>query len=321
MKKKVLIAGGAGFIGTHLSKKLLDKGYEICCIDNLISGSKENIEYLSKSKLFNFIQKDVCKLEINEFRKGFDFIYHLASPASPNHHSPISYHSLPYQTMMANTLGTDKLLKIAKENNSLFLFASTSEIYGDPLQHPQEETYFGNVNTTGPRSVYDEAKRFGETLTSYYWTRENVNSRIARIFNTYGPRMHKDDMRMVIRFIQQALKNEQITVFGDGTQTRSICYIEDLIEGLVRLMEYPDTNKQIVNLGSTEEHTVREYAEIIKRLTNSESEIIFIEPLPENDPMKRKPNISKAKKLLNWEPTISLEKGLKYMISWVKNNL
>jgi len=247
-----------------------------------------------------------------------DALFHLASPASPNHHSKLSYHALPMETMLVNTRGTMELLKFAERNKAKFLFASTSEAYGDPEVHPQPEEYRGNVSTTGPRAVYDEAKRFGETITSYFWREREVDARIVRIFNTYGPRLSKDDMRMISIFIQQALKQEKITIFGDGQQTRSLCYIDDLVEGLIRLMFYPDTKGQVVNLGSTDEHTIHEYATIVKELTHSQSEIVNSEELPEDDPVKRRPDITKAKKLLNWEPKVPLKEGLEKLIESYK---
>lgn len=219
---------------------------------------------------------------------------------------------------MVNTLGTLELLKFAEKNNAKFLFASTSEAYGDPLEHPQKEEYRGNVSTTGPRAVYDEAKRFGETITSYFWREKDVNARIVRIFNTYGPNMHKDDLRMIARFIMQALANEPITIFGDGSQTRSLCYVDDLIEGLSRLMFYEHTRGEVVNLGNPEEHTVIEYAQIVKELTNSSSEIVHTEDLPKDDPLRRCPDITKAKNLLQWEPKVTLNDGLMKMIEYVK---
>lgn len=313
---KVLIAGGAGFIGSNLSKKFLNEGHEVIVVDNFSTGNKKNIEELQENSSFTMLDYDV----INPLPEDIEAeaVFHLASPASPNHHSKISYHALAMETMMVNTTGTLNLLKFAESNHASFLFASTSEIYGDPLEHPQKEEYRGNVSTTGPRSVYDEAKRFGETLTSYYWREKGVNARIARIFNTYGRNMHKDDLRMIVRFIQQALTNAPITIFGDGMQTRSLCFIDDLTEGLSRLMFYENTNQQIVNLGNPEEHTVLEYAEIVKNLTESNSEIIFSEELPKDDPLKRCPDIGKARSLLSWEPQIGLEEGLATMIAYVK---
>ncbi len=313
---KILVAGGAGFIGSNLSRKLLDEGNEVIAVDNLISSSESNISTLLTNSAFKFVNHDVTKPLPEDL--SAEVVFHLASPASPNHHSRISYHSLPMETMMVNTVGTMELLKFAQKNNAKFLFASTSEAYGDPLEHPQKEDYRGNVSTTGPRAVYDEAKRFGETITSYFWREKGVDARIVRIFNTYGPNMHKDDMRMIARFIMQALANEPITIFGDGSQTRSLCYIDDLIEGLSRLMFYENTKGEVVNLGNPEEHTVIEYAKIVKELTGSTSEIVHTEDLPQDDPMRRCPDITKAKNLLQWEPQVSLNDGLLKMIEYVK---
>lgn len=311
-----LVAGGAGFIGSHLCKQLLEEGYRVICVDNLLTGSQQNIQRLLDHPHFTFLQHDVTETLPDHITA--DAVFHLASPASPNHHSKLSYHALPMQTMMVNTEGTHRLLEFSEKNNASFLFASTSEAYGDPLVHPQDEEYRGNVSTTGPRSVYDEAKRFGETLTAYYHRNKQLDARIVRIFNTYGPHMAKDDMRMAITFIQQALSNKPITVFGDGKQTRSLCYVSDLVDGLVRLMFYPQTAGEVVNLGSSEEHTVLEYATMIKELIKSDSEIVFSEGLPTDDPMRRRPDITKAKRLLNWEPTVQLSQGLEKLIEYVK---
>ncbi len=313
---KIIVTGGAGFIGSHLCDRLLDEGHEVVAVDNLLTGSAKNLEHQVKNSKFRLIKHDVTKpLPVN---LESDALFHLASPASPNHYSKLSYHALPLETMLVNTQGTLELLKFAQKNKAKFLFASTSEVYGDPLEHPQKEDYNGNVSTTGPRSVYDEAKRFGETLVAYAWRTKDLDVRIARIFNTYGTRMLKDDMRMVIRFVNQALEGKPITVFGDGSQTRSFCYVDDLVEGLLRFMFYPNTKGEVVNLGSSEEHTVLEYAKIIKDLTKSKSEIVFSEKLPQDDPKKRRPDISKAKKLLNWEPQVSLQEGLKKIIEYFK---
>ncbi len=314
---KILIAGGAGFIGSNLTKKLLDEGHEVVAIDNLLSSSEANLRKLEENPSFRFVHHNV----INPIPEDIsaELVFHLASPASPNHHSKISYHALPMETMMVNTTGTLELLKFCQKNNAKFLFASTSEIYGDPLEHPQKEEYRGNVSTTGPRAVYDEAKRFGETLTSFFWREKGVDARIARIFNTYGPNMHKDDLRMIVRFIIQALKNEPITLFGDGSQTRSLCYIDDLAEGLTRLMFYENTRGEIINLGNPEEHTVMEYAQMVKRLTDSHSDIVQSEELPKDDPTRRCPDITKAKNILSWEPKVGLEDGLLKMIQYVKD--
>lgn len=316
---KILIAGGAGFIGSHLSKRLLDEGNDVICVDNLLSGSENNIHNLTQNERFTFIKHDVTNPLPDEVTA--DIVFHLASPASPNHHSEISYHALPMETMLVNTVGTIELLKFAEKNNAKFLFASTSEVYGDPLEHPQKEEYRGNVSTSGPRAVYDEAKRFGETITSYFSREKNVDARIVRIFNTYGENMQKSDLRMLVNFVMQALKNEPITVFGDGTQTRSLCYVGDLVEGLIRLMFYDNTSGQIVNLGNPEEKSVNDYARLVKEATNSTSEIVHSEDLPADDPHKRCPDITKAKELLQWEPQVSFEQGLAKMIAYVKEEL
>lgn len=317
---KILIAGGAGFIGSHLCKRLLDDGNEIYCVDNLLTGNKDNILPLLENPLFHFIHHDVTQ----SFSEGendlseIHAIFHLASPASPNHHSRLSYHALPMETMMVNTVGTHSLLQLAEKHKAAFLFASTSEAYGDPIEHPQREEYRGNVSTIGPRSVYDEAKRFGETLTAYYWREKGVNARIVRIFNTYGPNMHKEDKRMIVNFIFSALHNQPITVFGDGSQTRSLCYVDDLVEGLIRLMFYDNTKGTVVNLGNEEERTVMEYATLVKQLVTSTSEVVTSEALPQDDPLKRKPDITRARQLLGWEPHVPLEEGLLKTIAYFK---
>jgi len=313
---KVIVTGGAGFIGSHLCEALLEKGHEVSCIDNLLTSSEENISQLKDNSQFKFINHDVIQPLPDDL--SADYVFHLASPASPNHHSKISYHALPMETMQVNTTGTLNILRFAEAKNAKFLFTSTSEVYGDPLEHPQKEEYRGNVSTTGPRSVYDESKRFGETLVSYFWREKNLDARIARIFNTYGPRMRKDDMRMISIFITEALANKPITIFGDGEQTRSLCYISDTVEGLMRLMFTENTKGEVVNIGSANEHTVLEYAEIVKKLTDSTSETIFSENLPEDDPLRRRADITKAKQLLDWEPKVSLEEGLRKMIEDVK---
>ncbi len=318
----ILITGGAGFIGSHLCKRLLKDDNNVYCIDNLSTGSMDTIKPLKAHLRFTFIHADVTKdLPPNSLPDHIDYIYHLASPASPNHHSSISYHALPMETMMVNTVGTHAMLELAKKYHARFLFTSTSEIYGEPLENPQKESYRGNVSTTGPRSVYDEAKRFGETLVAYYQRELEVDTRIARIFNTYGPHMSDKDMRMSVLFMQQALKNEPITIFGDGTQTRSLCYVDDLVNGLVIFMEKNGLSGEIINMGSTDEKTVLEYAQLIKSIAHSESEISVTEKLPEDDPKQRKPDITKAKELLGWEPTTSIEDGLKKTIDTIRTNL
>ncbi len=314
---KVIVTGGAGFIGSHLCEVLLSMNHDVVCVDNLLTGSEENIAHLKSNTQFEFINHNV--IEPLPDSLSAEFIFHLASPASPNHHSDISYHKLPMETMMVNTTGTHNVLKFAEAKHARFLFTSTSEVYGDPLEHPQKETYRGNVSSIGPRSVYDEAKRFGETLVSYYWRDKGLDARIVRIFNTYGPRMSKADMRMISIFINQALENKPITIFGDGKQTRSLCYVSDTVDGLTKMMFAENTMGEVVNIGSSDEHTVLDYAEIVKRLTKSTSEIIFSEQLPEDDPLRRKADISKAKEMLGWAPIVPLEEGLKKMIEFNKN--
>lgn len=314
-----LVAGGAGFIGSHLCKNLLDNNYKVICIDNFLTGDKGNVESLLENPNFKLVEHDITKPLDNIEFGSLDFIFHLASPASPNHHSLISYHALPLETMLVNTTGTLELLKLTKKHNAKFLFTSTSEVYGDPIEHPQSEEYRGNVSTIGPRSVYDESKRFGETLVSYFIREKNLDGRIARVFNTYGPGMLKKDKRMTIEFITQALENKPITIFGDGNQTRSLCYIDDLVDGLTLLMFKENTMGEVVNLGSEDEHSVLEYANLIKKLSGSKSNLKFSESLPVDDPHKRKPDISKAKSLLNWFPKIEIEEGLLKTIEYFKS--
>lgn len=311
-----LVAGGSGFIGSNLCQKLLRDGYRVICVDNLLTSSEENVAALKENQNFSFIKHDITKpLALEE---KVDAVFHLASPASPNHHSSISYHALPLETMLANTTGTFRLLELAEKNNAKFLFASSSEIYGDPLEHPQKEEYRGNVSTTGPRSVYDEAKRFGETITAYFGREKQADVRIARIFNTYGPKMMKADMRMIVMFIVQALEGKPITVFGDGSQTRSLCYVDDTVDGLSKLMFSEGTKGEVVNIGSADEHSVLDYANLVKQLTASASEIVFSEELPQDDPVKRRPDIEKAKKILSWKPKVSLEEGLSRTIQYLR---
>jgi dTDP-glucose 4,6-dehydratase len=309
-KKRVLITGGAGFIGSHLAEFLLHKGFSVICMDNLITGSIDNISSLY-NKDFLFIHHDVTNYIFID--KDLDYILHFASPASP-----VDYLEYPIQTLKVGSLGTHKTLGLAKDKKATFLLASTSEVYGDPQVHPQAETYWGNVNPIGPRGVYDEAKRFAEALTVAYHRYHNVDIRIARIFNTYGPRMRLNDGRAIPTFIAQALQGEDITVYGDGKQTRSFCYISDLIDGLYRLMmsdySWP------INLGNPAEKNILELAEIIVKLTKSKSRVVFC-PLPEDDPKVRQPENSLAQKMLKWEPKVSLEDGLKETIEYFKKIL
>ncbi len=310
MEKTVLITGGAGFIGSHLCDFLLNKNFKIICVDNLITGNKKNIEHLSNNQNFKFINQDISKhITINE---NLDYILHLASPASP-----VDYQKIPIQTLKVGSLGTHNTLGLALTKKAKYLLASTSEVYGDPLVNPQPETYWGNVNPIGVRGCYDESKRFAEALVMAYHRIHNVDIRIARIFNTYGPRMSKDDGRVVPNFITQAVSNKPLTIYGDGKQTRSFCYINDLIEGIYRLMM--SNINEPVNLGNPEEHTILEFAEKIKKITKSKSKIVF-KDLPIDDPRVRCPDISKAKKILNWEPKFTLGNGLKETIEFFKQN-
>ena len=310
MEKTILITGGAGFIGSHLCDFLLNKNFKIICVDNLITGNKKNIEHLSNNQNFKFINQDISKhIAINE---NLDYILHLASPASP-----VDYQKIPIQTLKVGSLGTHNTLGLALVKKAKYLLASTSEVYGDPLVNPQPETYWGNVNPIGVRGCYDESKRFAEALVMAYHRIHNVDIRIARIFNTYGPRMSKDDGRVVPNFITQAVSNKPLTIYGDGKQTRSFCYINDLIEGIYRLMM--SNINEPVNLGNPEEHTILEFAEKIKKITKSKSKIVF-KDLPIDDPRVRCPDISKAKKILNWEPKFTLGNGLKETIEFFKQN-
>jgi len=305
---RVLITGGAGFIGSHLCDFMLEKGHEVICMDNLITGSTDNIAHLAGRKGFNFIKHDVTEYLFVEGK--LDWVLHFASPASP-----IDYLELPIQTLKVGAMGTHKALGLAMNKKAKFLLASTSEVYGDPMVHPQHEDYWGNVSPTGPRGVYDEAKRFAEAITIAYYRYHKLDVRIARIFNTYGPRMRPFDGRVVPAFINQALRNEPITVFGDGKQTRSFCYISDMLEGFYKLIE-SDENYP-VNLGNPEEMTINQFAQIILELIDTKSEIIYKE-LPVDDPHIRQPDIAKAKKVLQWEPKISLREGLQETINYFK---
>lgn len=298
--KRILVTGGSGFLGSYLCEKLLERGEEVICMDNFFTGSKENIKHLIGDPNFEIIRKDVTEpiyIEVDE-------IYNLACPASPIH-----YQKDPVQTVKTCVHGAINMLGLAKRTGAKILQASTSEIYGNPIIHPQVESYWGNVNPVGLRSCYDEGKRCAETLFHAYWLKYSMPIKIIRIFNTYGPRMHPQDGRVVSNFILQALKNEPITIYGDGSQTRSFCYRDDLIEGMIKMME---TDKEVtgpINLGNPGEFTILQLAEMVKELTGSKSEIIF-EPLPSDDPVQRKPDISKAKEILHWEPKVSLREGL-----------
>lgn len=302
-------------MGSYLCGKLLELGHQVTCIDNLLTGSEKNIEEFKSNPNFKFLNQDagdVDKMEIDQ-------IYHLASPASPNKNSPKSYHAHPFETMAVNTAATWRLCELAVKKNAKFLFASTSEIYGDPKEHPQKEQYRGNVSTTGPRSIYDEAKRFGETITAAFVRERGLNARIIRIFNTYGPKMALDDGRVVIEFIQAAMNNEPFKIFGDGKQTRSFCYVSDMVEGIITAMDKGQKG-EVYNLGNPNEFSILELAEKIKELTGSTSEMQF-QDLPEDDPKQRCPEITKAKTRLGWDPQIHLEEGLKRLIDYLKQFL
>jgi len=308
LKKRVLVTGGAGFLGSHLCEKLLDERIEVLCVDNFFTGAKQNIAHLLDNPYFELIRHDVTfplYLEVDE-------IYNLACPASPIH-----YQNDPVQTTKTSVHGAINMLGLAKRLKIKILQASTSEVYGDPDIHPQPESYRGNVNCIGPRSCYDEGKRCAETLFFDYRRQHNLQIKVARIFNTYGPRMHPNDGRVVSNFILQALRNDPITVYGNGGQTRSFCFVDDLIEGLVRLMDTPPDVTGPINIGNPVEFTILELAEKVIELTGSESKIIF-ETLPEDDPMQRKPDISLAEKELNWRPKIQLEQGLLKTIEYFK---
>jgi dTDP-glucose 4,6-dehydratase len=308
---RVLITGGAGFIGSHLCERFLADGAEVICMDNFLTGTPDNIAHLFSNARFTFIQQDVTNYI---YVKGpLDAILHFASPASP-----VDYLELPIQTLKVGSLGTHKALGLAKEKGARFLLASTSECYGDPLVHPQNEDYWGNVNPIGPRGVYDEAKRFAEAMTMAYHRTHGVATRIVRIFNTHGPRMRLRDGRVVPNFIAQALRGEAMTVYGDGSQTRSFCYVSDLVEGIVRLLKSDYSGP--VNCGNPAEVTILQFAERIKKLTGSKSEIVF-RPLPIDDPKQRQPDIARARTLLGWEPSVGLEEGLLHTIDYFRDKV
>jgi len=314
-----LVAGGAGFIGSHLCEQLLQKEYHVICIDNLITGSKKNIEGFLQNPNFRYIEADIIEDVSGMLSEiaSIEYIFHLASPASPNKKSATSYVNKPLETMLVNSAGTHQLLELAKKYHARFLFASTSEIYGDPTVSPQPETYFGNVNSVGVRSVYDEAKRFGEAMTMLYVRNFGVDARIVRIFNTYGPNMQPDDGRVVSNFITQALRSEPLTVYGDGSQTRSFCYVSDMVDGIMKAMFTPDLSGKVINVGNPDERSVSELATMIQAMTGSGSEIVY-ETLPEDDPKIRKPDITLARQLLDWEPGVSVDEGLKMTIAYFK---
>jgi dTDP-glucose 4,6-dehydratase len=305
---RIVVSGAAGFIGSHMCDRLLGDGHSVAALDNFLTGNRRNLAHLEGAPRFRFLERDVTQPFLIE--GPVDAVVHMASPASPK-----DYLEHPIETLDAGSLGTRRMLELAREKGARFLLTSTSECYGDPLVHPQVESYWGNVNPVGPRSCYDESKRFAEALTMAYRRKHGLRTNIARIFNTYGPRMKLDDGRVVPAFVDQALRGQPLTVFGDGSQTRSFCYVSDMVEGLCRLMlseeRYP------VNLGNPSEMTILEFAECIRRATGSQPEIVF-QPLPEDDPKQRRPDIGKARALLRWEPRVPLEEGLRLTVEYFR---
>lgn len=308
--KTLVVTGGAGFVGSHLCEALLEQNFAVICLDNFVTGKEGNILHLLKDKNFSLVRHDITKAI--KLKGSVDQVYNLASPASPK-----DFSKMPVEILLTNSVGTRNALELAVSKKARFLQASTSEVYGQPLEHPQKEAYFGNVNSIGERSCYDEGKRFSEALVMAYSRKKSVDARIARIFNTFGPRMRKDDGRVTPNFVTQALANKPITVYGDGSQTRSFCFVSDLVEGLIKLMN--SDYKKPVNLGNPNEITIKQFAEKILEISKSKSKLVFVE-LPKDDPARRQPDISVAKAELGWQPTVSLEDGLAKTINWFKDN-
>jgi dTDP-glucose 4,6-dehydratase len=311
-ERRVAVLGAAGFIGSHLSDRLLAEGHRVLGVDNLITGTRRNLEHLSREPRFELVERDICA-PLEDLGTRFDAVLDLASPASP-----VDYLRHPFETLHVGSVGVENALRLAKRAGAVFLLSSTSEVYGDPLEHPQRESYWGNVNPVGPRAVYDEAKRFAEAITMAYRRYEKVETRIARIFNTYGPRMRLDDGRVVPTFVAQALRGEPLTVFGDGRQTRSFCYVDDLVEGLFRLSR--SGYAEPVNLGNPNEMTILAFAEAVQRQIGSHCPIEY-RPLPEDDPRVRKPDISRARAVLGWEPKVPFEDGLRRSVAWFRERV
>jgi nucleoside-diphosphate-sugar epimerase len=305
---KILVTGGAGFIGSHLCESLLTDGHDVFCMDNLLTGDQRNLEGFADNPRFEFILADVS----HPFNLEVDCIVHMASPASP-----VDYSRMPVETMLANSQGTYNALELTRKVRCRFLLASTSEVYGDPLVSPQPESYLGNVNPVGPRACYDEAKRFAEALTSTYTRMYGVDAVILRIFNTFGPRMRREDGRVVPNFISQALEGRPLTIYGDGSQTRSFCYVADLVEGIKTAIRNPGLAGEIINLGNDAEMTILEFARVVKEMMGVDSDFTY-QPLPQDDPLQRRPDLAKARRLLGWEPRFSLEEGLRLLIAWFK---
>ncbi len=312
-----IVAGGAGFVGSHLCDYLITLGHKVTCVDNLITGSKDNIAHLRKHRNFKFMKRDVVKPLPSRFRKA-DYIFHLASPASP-----VGYMQNSIETILTNSLGTLQLLDICRKSKgkTKFLFASTSEVYGNPLVHPQTESYWGNVNSFGPRSCYDESKRLGEALVYEHLHKFNVDARIIRIFNTYGPRLNENDGRVVSNLITQALKGNDLTVYGDGSQTRSFCFVSDLVEGIWTVISKPKTRGEVFNLGNPQETTIQEFSQLVIELCGTPQTKVIHKPLPTDDPIRRKPDITKVRQILGWEPRISLKEGLRQTIEWYRGRI
>jgi UDP-glucuronate decarboxylase len=316
---KALVTGGAGFIGSHLCARLLSEGWSVACLDNYASGLRANIEPLLSNDQFTLLECDLNAGPLPDSLAA-DRYYHMASPASPNARSPRSYMALPLETALVNSIGTQYVLDLAKRHGGRVLFASTSEIYGDPLEHPQREEYWGNVSSTGPRSCYDEAKRFGEAMCMIYLRSHGVDARLVRIFNTYGPNMDPADGRMLPNFITQALTNTPLTIYGDGQFTRSLCYVQDLVQGLMAVQESnrADAPGRVYNLGNPDEHTIREYAELVLQLIpSSTSSIEYLDPVPD-DPSRRRPDIGRARSELSWEPRVPLREGVQKTIEYFR---
>jgi dTDP-glucose 4,6-dehydratase len=315
---RILITGAAGFLGSHLCDRLLAEGHDVVGMDNFITGSPNNLAHLAGNEHFTFYKRDVSNYIFVPVK--VDAVLHFASPASPNPQSPLAYFNLPIQTMKAGALGTHNTLGVAKSYGAKFLLASTSEIYGDPTEHPQRETYAGSVDPTGPRAVYDEAKRFAESLTMAYHRQHQVDTRIVRIFNTYGPRMDLEDGRALPNFLKEALLGQPLSVYGDGSQTRSFCYVDDLVDGIVRLL-YSDEHMP-VNIGNPVEMTIKQFAEAINRITGNKAGITFVEDARSaRDPQRRQPDITRARTILGWEPKVDLDEGLRRTIPYFKEKL
>lgn len=308
---RVLVSGGAGFLGSHLCDQLLQNGHSVIALDNFITGRRENLAHLAGEQCFTLLEGDLCQAPLPDV----EAIFHLASPASPE-----GYGRYPLETMLVNSTGTHRLLELARAQGALFLLASTSEVYGDPLEHPQSEGYWGNVDPIGPRSCYDESKRFAEAVTTVYQQKYGVDARIVRIFNCYGPRSAPDDGRLIPNFVTQALHGEPITVYGDGTQTRSLCYVSDLVRGLDLAMFRQGTRGQLFNLGNPDERTVLEYARLVKEIARTPSSIVHVEPRP-GEIARRCPDIGRARSQLGWSPTTPLEEGLRATIDWFRDLL